>query len=241
MYKWSTQKNHKHIVNKHLRPRFGDQALSAITARDVQAYVAELTTAGYAPKTIDHIHDVLSAVLRTAVHWNHLPTNPAQGARLPKLRTIRPKWALTVDEAALLLDALPALPRTMVGLALLSGVRRGELFGLRWRHVDEERRVLRIREAVYEGVVDTPKKEASQRDIPLAESGLHLIRAWKQQVRTIDPDRLMFATRSGKPISPNNVLRRWVFRRVRRPAFGAPLGRRSGVHGRRGRTRRAHR
>ena len=211
MYKSSTQKNHTHIVKKHLRPRFGDQALSAISTRELQAYVADLTAAGYAPKTIDHIHDVLSAVLRTAVDWNHLPTNPARGVRLPKLKTVRPKWALTVEDAARLLEALPPLPRTMVALALFSGVRRGELFGLRWRHVDEERRVLRIREAVYEGVFDTPKTEASQRDIPLGEGALHVIADWKQHVQTTDPDRLLFATRSGKPIAPNNVLRRWVF------------------------------
>ena len=58
MYKASTQKNHRHIVGKHLSPRFGDQAMSAITRQEVQAYVAHLTQAGYAPKTVDHIHDV---------------------------------------------------------------------------------------------------------------------------------------------------------------------------------------
>jgi hypothetical protein len=67
MYKPSTQKNHRHISAKHLLPRFGDTALCDITRQDVQAYVAHLTQAGYAPKTVDHIHDVLSAVLRTAV------------------------------------------------------------------------------------------------------------------------------------------------------------------------------
>src|SRR5262249_2573860 len=149
-----------------------------------------------APKTIDHIHDVLSAVLRTAVDWNHLPANPARGVRLPKLKTVRPKWALTADEAAGLLELLPALPRTLVGLAVLSGVRRGELFALRWRHIDETSQVLRIREAVYEGVFDTPKTEASQRDIPLGAGALSLIAEWKQQRATIDPDRLVFPTRA---------------------------------------------
>ena len=50
---------------------------------------------GYAPKSIDHVHDVLSAVLRTAVKWGHLQENPARGVDLPTLKTVRPKWALT--------------------------------------------------------------------------------------------------------------------------------------------------
>ena len=45
-------------------------------------------------------------------------------------RAVRPKWVLTTSQAALLLEALPALPRTMAGLAMLTGLRRGELFAL---------------------------------------------------------------------------------------------------------------
>ena len=42
-----------------------------------------------------------------------------------------PKWALTIAQASALLEALPPMPKTMVGVALLSGLRRGELFALR--------------------------------------------------------------------------------------------------------------
>ena len=78
MYKPSTQKNHRHIAAKHSVPRFGDKAVSDITRQEVQAYVAHLTQAGYAPKTIDHMHDVLSAVLRTAVKWGHVQENASR-------------------------------------------------------------------------------------------------------------------------------------------------------------------
>ena len=137
MYKHSTQ-NHRHfMLKKHLLPRFGDRTLSEVTRQEIQAYVAHLTQAGYAPKSIDHIHDVLSAVLRTAVKWGHLQENPARGVDLPTLRCVRPKWALTTTQAGALLAALPSLPRTMVGLAMLTGLRRGELFALRWKDIDE--------------------------------------------------------------------------------------------------------
>ena len=89
--------------------------------------------------------------------------NPARGVDLPRLVTVRPKWALTVPQAANLLEALPALPKTLVGLALLTGVRRGELFALRWRDLDISRQCLIIREAVYEGTFSTPKTRAGTR------------------------------------------------------------------------------
>lgn len=67
MYKHSTQKNHRHVLDKHLIPWFGDRAMHEITRQEVQGYVAHLVRQDYAPRSIDHIHDVLSAVLRTAV------------------------------------------------------------------------------------------------------------------------------------------------------------------------------
>jgi site-specific recombinase XerD len=79
----TTRLNHRHITRKHLIPRFGEMALADVTTQEIQAYVAHLTQQGYAPKTIDHLHDVLSAILRTAVKWGHLKDNPARGADLP--------------------------------------------------------------------------------------------------------------------------------------------------------------
>ena len=164
----STQKNHEHIVAKHLLPRFGAKAMGDLTTQTIQAFVAHLMREGYAPKTIDHIHDVLSAILRTAVKWGHLGDNPARGVSMPTLRTVKPKWALTVAQARLLLGRFPPLARTMVGVALLTGLRRGELFALRWKAVDLETGTLQVSEAVYEGMFGTPKTAAGLRALPLS-------------------------------------------------------------------------
>jgi integrase len=218
MYRYSTQHNHRHILTKHLVPHFGSHELCDLSRADVQAYVAELTHAGYAPKTIDHIHDVLSAVLRTAVTWGHLRDSPAHGVKLPELRTVRPKPVLTIEQAQRLLAMLDMQSRTMVGLALLTGIRRGELFGLRWRDVDLLERVITVEQAVYEGHFGPPKTRAGERCLPLSDAAHALLAAWRQEARSMRPDDLVFATRTGKPISPNNVLRRSVF------PVGAALG-----------------
>jgi len=111
-------------MTKHLIPRFGELALCDVTTPAIQTYVTHLIQVGYAPKSIDHIHDVLSAILRSAVKWGHLQTNPARGVEMPRLKTVRPKWAFTVEQAIALFEHLPwPKPRTMVGLALLGGAR----------------------------------------------------------------------------------------------------------------------
>jgi len=160
-------------MEKHLIPRFGELALCDVTTPAIQTYVTHLIKAGYAPKSIDHIHDVLSSILRSAVKWGHLQANPARGVEMPRLKTIRPKWALTIDQATALTGQLPwLLPRTLVGLALLTGLRRGELFALRWWDIDEPNRSLQVRTAVYEGLFDDPKTMAGLRTIPWPEAAL---------------------------------------------------------------------
>jgi integrase len=109
------------------------------------------------------------------------------------------------------LRRLPPRAQTLVGLALLTGVRRGELFAVRWRDLDRQARCLTIREAVYEGRFDTPKTDAGQRRIPIAEPAWQLLEQWRTRTTSTSDDALIFATASGKPVAPNNVLRQAVF------------------------------
>jgi integrase len=165
----------------------------------------------YAPKTVDHIHDVLSAILRPATKWGHISENPSRGVDLPTLRTVKPKWALTIEQSSALFQAMPPLPRTSVGLALLTGLRRGEVFSLRWKNVNLEQRHLTVEEAVYEGAFGTPKTSAGLRRVPLSDGAVTLLTEWKLRARQTTPDALLVSTWSGRPMRPENVLRRWVF------------------------------
>jgi integrase len=142
--------------------------------------------------------------------WDLLE-NPAGGVQLPSLKCVRPKWALTSQQATALVDALPPMAQAMVGLAVLSGLRRGELFALRWKDIDESGRRLSVRESVYDGTFGTPKTEAGVRQIPLSGPAFGLVLKWKAKARKSDPESLVFGTRLGTPIVPNNVLRRTVF------------------------------
>jgi integrase len=70
---------------------------------------------------------------------------------------------------------------------------------------------LTVDEAVYEGAFGTPKTSAGLRRVPLSEATVALMTEWKARARNTAAEALVFSTWSGNPISPNNVLRRWVF------------------------------
>ena len=142
--------------------------------------------------------------------WGYIRANPASGVDLPRLTPLRPKWVLTMVQARKLFAELQPLPRTLVSLALLTGMRRGELFALRWKNLDIQGGCLNVEQAVYDGVFDTPKTPASRRKLPLSANGLEMLISWKQRSKRTTPYDLIFATRTGKPISPNNVLQRHV-------------------------------
>ena len=65
--------------------------------------------------------------------------------------------------------------------------------------------------SLYEGVFDDPKTLASLRIIPLPDAALQLLAVWKARAKRTAAQELIFSTVSGKPISPNSVLRRWVW------------------------------
>jgi len=109
------------------------------------------------------------------------------------------------------LPPIPPLAKTLVGLGLVTGLRRGELFALRWKDLGEGDATLSVREAVYEGRFDTPKTAAGLRRIPLAPAARGLVGEWRTRSKRTGPDDLIFSTWSGKPIAPNNVLRSTVF------------------------------
>lgn len=64
---------------------------------------------------------------------------------------------------------------------------------------------------MYDGIFATPKTEAGTRQIPLSDSALGFIAEWKAHIESAEAETLVFSTRMGTPISPNNVLRRFIF------------------------------
>lgn len=162
LLRFSTSRNYKHLVRRHLLPFFGKMRLSEIGAAEVQMFLAQKSKA-YAPKTVLSLRNLLSKIFGTAQKWGYLQVNPAHGTQVPALVVTRERITLSAEQVRALLDHLIEPYRTMVLLAVLSGLRRGEIFGLRWKYIDPANGSVRVAESNYEGKSAAPKTQASRR------------------------------------------------------------------------------
>jgi integrase len=154
-----------------------------------------------------HVRNLLSKILSTAVEWDYLLANPVRGVKLPAQPLREDRRFLTVDEVTRLLKALDGPAYTLVLSAVLTGMRIGELLALRWKNVDFQRKVIRVREAVYEGHVSTPKTRSGLRDVPIGPALEHALREHIARSRIAD-DSLVFPTRNRTYQRPGNLQKR---------------------------------
>ncbi len=122
------------IIERHIVPALGSYKLSAVTGRRVQSW---LDADPGAPRSVHHHHAVLHRALNVAVRQRLLPWNPAIGVELPQI----PRDAgdpLTIEEARALVEATAAdRLGPLWRLALITGMREGELLGLAWDDIGE--------------------------------------------------------------------------------------------------------
>lgn len=131
----STRASYRAHVEKYLNPAIGCIGLERLSVTDVERFTHDLALKGLAAATVQRILATLRSAMAHAVRTGLIEKNPTTGVRVPS-RVVRPIHTWTPDEAATFLehlsdDALGVLLR----LALVTGMRRGELLGLRWSHV----------------------------------------------------------------------------------------------------------
>ena len=181
--------------------------------------------------TVRSYHRIISSCLGKAVKWGYIPYNPAVNAELPKM----PKQeAAYLDEAEarqllVLLHQEPIKYRAMITFDLLSGLRRGELLGLRWQDVDFENQTITIvntlNYAPGAGVyVDTPKNTTSARPLKLSPTAFSMLleyKRWQDDQRDAcgdywkDTVGRVFTGDDGAPVFPDS-LTKWFAAFVKR-------------------------
>jgi integrase len=96
--------------------------------------------------------------------------------------------------------------QSLARLLVFTGLRIGDLLALRWRDVDPETCVLRVMRSVYEGHFDEPKTARSRRSVPLGAKSIEILAARKPA--GVDPEDLIFSTRTGTAFERHNVSRK---------------------------------
>jgi integrase len=189
---------------------FESWILSDIKPGTVQGFLSEKTQSGVGWNTLRNVRNLLSSILRTAVDWQYLEENPAAKAKLPPKPLKRSARHLLPDQVRKLIAEIPEPYRLIVIVALLTGLRRSELFALRWGALDLEKGVLEVRESVYNGHFSTTKTRSSSRRVPLSSTVLKLLRDRRANLVSARDEDLVFPSRNGSAFRPDNLLRRII-------------------------------
>lgn len=166
-YKPSVIRDYARSIRLYIRPELGAKKLSGLSRVDVQDFADRLLATELDPSSVKNILMPLRVIYRRAFARSEVALNPTTGLELPATRGRRQRIA-DPAEAAALIDALRPAERPLWALALYSGLRRGELWALRWEDVDFKAGVIRVRRAwdVHEGEIE-PKSGAGIRKVPI--------------------------------------------------------------------------
>jgi integrase len=219
--KASTRKRYRSTLDLHLLPAFGSIRLCDIKTVEVQRFILQKIDNGLGWETCNHLRNLLSKIFANAKKWGHFSgENPASGVELPEKPPTTKKQALMPQQVVRLLAVLREPVRTMVLVAVLTGLRVGEILALRWQDVDLDRGELRVEQAVYRGCLGSPKTKGSRRTLPLPETATQALRVLARRSMHANPEALVFASRKGTVLNDTNLLLRHLKPAARQ--IGAP-------------------
>lgn len=212
----------------HVMVQLGTTSLAKLTPQQVSQLYATKLEHGLSPMTVKHLHTVLHHALKDAMRRGLVQRNVTELIDPPRVRR-HEQQALTSDEAQRLIqaaneDRLGAL----VTLAIYTGMRLGELLGLRWQYVDFESQRLQVRGSLQRGpdgfVIEEPKTRASRRAVLLTEAVCDALRrhqARQAEERELagplwEPNDFVFCTEVGRPLAGTTVLRSYFYPLLKR-------------------------
>jgi integrase len=178
-------------VRRHVVPRIGGLRLQDLTGGRLNAFYATLLSEGrrdgssLAPATVRRVYATLHRALGDAVRWGRLVRNPADAADPPQAASQSDKKVWTASELERFLGYLEGdRLRPAFLVAALTGMRRGEVLGLRWDDLDLDAGYLSVRRSRtcvgYEVRVEPPKTKRGERRIDLGRRTVATLRAWRK-------------------------------------------------------------
>lgn len=193
--KQSTYIGYVGYIKNHLNPALGNILLIDLTPRLLQGFYNHKKETGLAAKTIANINLFLHKALEYAVSEGYITSNPAGAVNLPHGNKPQIKILTRDEQMQLMQCSYQHRYGVFVRLVLFTGIRLGELLGLRWEDVDMHIGMLHIRrtlnrlnkmqrptaqgECTTEIVVQPPKSQNSFRSIPLLPDVLHDLQVWR--------------------------------------------------------------
>jgi len=178
---YSTAAGYISYLRKHIKPRWAKMPIDQIRPVDVVEWLKSLSLA---PKTLGHLRNVMHMLFERAMLWDLIETqrNPIQLVNVKGVTRRKKKIiVLTPEQCQELIELLPDPYKTMVIVAICSGLRVSEVLALRWEHFDFSEGTMLVQQGVVNGRIGRVKTEASEDEIPLDPSFAEALKAWRNK------------------------------------------------------------
>ena len=195
-------------LGRHIFPALGSMLLRDINRAQIEACLSNMKRKGHATSTLRNIRATFSTVLQAAVEHGFLAKNPAHGIRIREADTKKERRFYSPAEMGRLLAVLPEPCRSVVLVAVLTGMRIGEILALRWKRIDALHGTIEVAENHSCGEFVTPKTKSSRRVIPMSSALSDVLRKHRAEGGECSPDALVFRTSKGTPLNPKNLYNR---------------------------------
>ncbi len=213
----SSYKTYQGFIENHIKPSLGDIPLEKLTSMDLQQLYKQLledgrvecTEArnkprGLSVKTVQNINQMISSALNCAVEQRLIPGNPTKGCVLPKLEKKEMKILPPESLGTFFEEAKRSGVFELYYIDLATGLRRGELLGLKWSDIELEKGIIHVRRQILRQngrVIEAPlKTKNSYRNIAIGANAIEVLQGMGQS------SEYVFPSPHGGPLSPDSVL-----------------------------------
>ena len=209
-WRYSHKETVRRDLENHLKPQFGELLVNEISKADVLVFRAELgrkrmspNRVGLAVPTINRIMVPLKMILNEAASRFDFPSpvRDIKSLKVPR-SDVDP---FTLQEVQRFLQAVREDFRSYYTVRFFSGMRTGEIDGLKWKYVDFERRQILVRESLVMGQMDYTKNDHSQREIVISQPVFDALVTQKERTAKYE---FVFCNKEGNPLNYNNVSKR---------------------------------
>lgn len=213
-----TAHHYEQVIKKHILPNIGNVALKDLSLARVEKFYSNLIQSGVGTRTIRICHNILHKSLEKAVRYGYVTHNPAHGAALPRYTHTEMQVLDQAQVGHFLVAAQSSSYRALYHLAITTGMRQGELFGLKWTDLEWLTGTLHIQRQVQRVPGQgwsflEPKTNAGRRTIVICESALQVLREHRvHQIELKDQagdcwqeNELIFPNTVGAPGDPSNL------------------------------------
>lgn len=187
---YSTKRIYAGYLKRWIEPRWGSYALSSIRAVEVELWLKNLDLA---PGSRCKIRNVMSLLFNHGRRHDLCERNPIEWVRQSAKRRTSPD-ILTTSEVQGLLANLRFRERTLVLLAVTTGLRRSEIFALKWKDVDVQLKQIHVTRSIVQNVVGICKTESSQKPVPAHDDLVEALQQWRGQTSYKSPEDWLFAS-----------------------------------------------